>query len=75
MVQHLLEQGWRVRALTRKPESKKAKKLKAMGADVVKANLEDKASLEAAFENMRRYLKPGGVKPDVPWWRLWDPQW
>jgi outer membrane protein assembly factor BamD len=21
------------------------------------------------------YLKPGGVKPDVPWWRLWDPQW
>jgi outer membrane protein assembly factor BamD len=21
------------------------------------------------------YLKPGGRKPDVPWWRLWDPDW
>ncbi len=22
-----------------------------------------------------RYLKPGGVRKDVPWWRLWDPDW
>jgi outer membrane protein assembly factor BamD len=21
------------------------------------------------------YFKPGGRKPDVPWWRLWDPDW
>ena len=21
------------------------------------------------------YLKPGGVKKKVPWWRLWDPDW
>jgi outer membrane protein assembly factor BamD len=21
------------------------------------------------------YLKRGGVKKDVPWWRLWDPDW
>ena len=21
------------------------------------------------------YLKAGGVKKDVPWWRLWDPDW
>jgi outer membrane protein assembly factor BamD len=21
------------------------------------------------------YLKPGGGRPDVPWWRLWDPDW
>ena len=21
------------------------------------------------------YLKPGGVKRNVPWWRLWDPDW
>lgn len=21
------------------------------------------------------YLKPGGLRPDVPWWRLWDPEW
>lgn len=51
VVRHLLQQGWRVRALTRKPESKKAAQLKASGAEVVKADLEDKASLEAAFED------------------------
>ena len=22
-----------------------------------------------------RYLKPGGDRKDVPWWRLWDPNW
>jgi outer membrane protein assembly factor BamD len=22
-----------------------------------------------------RYLKPGGLRKDVPWWRLWDPDW
>jgi len=22
-----------------------------------------------------RYLKPGGARKDVPWWRLWDPEW
>ena len=21
------------------------------------------------------YLKPGGVKKKIPWWRLWDPDW
>jgi len=21
------------------------------------------------------YLKPGGHKKDIPWWRLWDPDW
>ena len=51
VVRHLLEKGWKVRALTRKPESKKAAALKALGAEVVRADLEDKASLEAAFEH------------------------
>ena len=22
-----------------------------------------------------RYLRPGGLRKDVPWWRLWDPDW
>lgn len=22
-----------------------------------------------------KYLKPGGAKRDVPWWKLWDPDW
>jgi uncharacterized protein YbjT (DUF2867 family) len=51
VVRHLLKDGWRVRALTRTPESKKADALKALGAEVVKANLEDPASLESAFAN------------------------
>jgi uncharacterized protein YbjT (DUF2867 family) len=51
VVRHLLEKGWKVRALTRTPESKKAAALKELGVDIVKADLEDKASLEAAFEN------------------------
>src|SRR5215217_9022612 len=51
VVRHLLNHGWQVRGLTRNPESKKAAALKALGVEVVKADLEDKASLEAAFEN------------------------
>lgn len=51
VVRHLLDAGWRVRAITRKPKSKKAKTLKELGADIAKADLEDQASLESAFEN------------------------
>jgi uncharacterized protein YbjT (DUF2867 family) len=40
-----------VRALTRKPESKKAQELRTLGAEVQKADLENQASLEAAFDN------------------------
>ena len=51
VVQYLLRQGWQVRGMTRKPESKKAAALKTLGAEVVQADLEDTASLETAFEN------------------------
>lgn len=51
VVKHLVNDGWRVRALTRKPQSKKAAAIKSLGADVIRADLEDKASLESAFEN------------------------
>ncbi|HSL31162.1 MAG TPA: NmrA/HSCARG family protein, partial [Anaerolineales bacterium] len=51
VARHLLQQGWRVRGLTRKPEGKKAAELKALGVEVVRADLEDKGSLEAAFAN------------------------
>jgi uncharacterized protein YbjT (DUF2867 family) len=51
VVRHLLKEGWQVRALTRSPESKKAAPLKALGAEMVRADLEERASLEAAFEN------------------------
>ena len=51
VVRHLLNQGWRVRALTRKPKSKKAAALRRLGAEVTTANLNDQATLEAAFKN------------------------
>jgi uncharacterized protein YbjT (DUF2867 family) len=47
---HLLKEGWRVRALTRNPESKKAQALAALGAEVVQVDLNDVASLRPAFE-------------------------
>ncbi len=35
------------------------------GADrVMRANFPDS-----------KYLRPGGFKRDVPWWKLWDPEW
>jgi uncharacterized protein YbjT (DUF2867 family) len=51
VAKNLTQQGWRVRGITRKPESTKAAALKTLGVEVVKADLEDLASLEAAFEN------------------------
>src|SRR5919107_2439820 len=41
--------GFAVRALTRKTDSDKARKLAAAGAEVVAADLDDQASLERAF--------------------------
>ncbi len=41
--------GFRARALTRKPDSEKAEALAARGAEVVAADLDDVASLKAAF--------------------------
>ena len=43
------ESGFRVRALTRDPNSEKAQALAALGVEVVRADLDDEASLEAAF--------------------------
>ncbi len=42
--------GYRVRALTRKPVSDKAKELEKMGAEVVKTDIDDVESLKKAFE-------------------------
>src|SRR5512140_3741609 len=41
--------GFAVRALTRHPDSEKARALAARGADVAPADLDDEASLAAAF--------------------------
>jgi uncharacterized protein YbjT (DUF2867 family) len=47
----LLRDGWQVRGITGKPESKKAAALRELGAEVMKADLGDRTSLEAVFEN------------------------
>lgn len=49
VTRHLLSDGWQVRALTRDPASAKAKALAALGAEVVRADLGDRASLDKAF--------------------------
>lgn len=46
----LLDAGWRVRAMTRKPDSDPARELAARGAEVVEADLDDEASLRRALE-------------------------
>ena len=40
------------------------------------AELRDGAAriMQANFPGSR-YLKAGDVRPDVPWWRIWDPDW
>ena len=42
--------GYRVRGVTRNPDSEKAKALKASGIEVVKANLDDATSVETAVQ-------------------------
>ncbi|KAH7152641.1 hypothetical protein EDB81DRAFT_867995 [Dactylonectria macrodidyma] len=46
----LKDTQWNVRGITRNPNSEKAKELSAKGVEVVKADLNDFATLEAAFE-------------------------
>ena len=52
-VRALLERGYSVRALTRHPESERAKKLAAAGVEVVKGDLGDPASLRAAVKGVQ----------------------
>ncbi len=52
-VRALLERGYSVRALTRHPESERAKKLAAAGVEVVKGDLGDPASLRAAVDGVQ----------------------
>lgn len=50
----LLRRDWQVRAVTRNPQSEKAQALAALGAELVKADMDDRGSLEAAFDGMTR---------------------
>ena len=46
----LLDAGWAVRALTRKPAGDRARALAGLGAEVVPADMDDPASLRRAFD-------------------------
>ena len=50
VVRHLVRDGWRVKGVTRKPESKKAVAVQALGAELVQADLDDITTLESAFQ-------------------------
>ena len=50
VARHLLAGGHRVRALTRDPSKPPARALADAGAEVVRADLEDPGSLDAALE-------------------------
>ncbi|MBI3080359.1 MAG: NmrA/HSCARG family protein [candidate division NC10 bacterium] len=52
VARHLLSRGHKVRALTRKPESKASKELSRLGAAVVQGDLDDRGSLEHALEGV-----------------------
>lgn len=48
----LLSHGFSVRAMTRKPDSEQAKGLAKRGATIIKGDLDDSASLEAALKDV-----------------------
>lgn len=50
---HLLDRGtFAVRAMTRNPESARAEELRERGADVVRGDLDDRASIRAALKGV-----------------------
>lgn len=51
VARHLLADGWRVRALTRKPSSEPARRLAALGAEIVAVDMMNPDSLAPAFQD------------------------
>jgi uncharacterized protein YbjT (DUF2867 family) len=52
VTRRLLDTGWSVRALTRRPGGRRARALADIGATVVRADMEDPASLRHAFDGV-----------------------
>lgn len=48
VIRHMLPKGWKLRALTRRPDASAARELVRQGVEVVAGNLEDPPSLERA---------------------------
>lgn len=52
VARHLLQDGWQVRLLVRDPNKDAAKALASKGAELVKGDLYDRASVDAALKNV-----------------------
>jgi len=50
----LMARNWHVRAVTRIPDGEKASALAKLGAEVVRADMDERDSVEAAFEGIRK---------------------
>lgn len=50
----LLKRGWHVRAVTRNPDSDKAFVLADLGAEIFQADMDDRDSIQAAFEGCKK---------------------
>jgi len=65
VARHLLQAGFKVRALTRTPDSDRAKQLQRQGAEIAIGNLDDRDSLARAVEgvggvfSVQNYWEPG----------------
>jgi uncharacterized protein YbjT (DUF2867 family) len=46
----LLEDGWKIRALTRDPNKPAAQELKSLGVEILPGDMDNRAELDAAFE-------------------------
>lgn len=71
VTRHLLSDGWRVRGLTRRPDSKRARALAESGANVVRAEMADVATLRTAFRDaygvfsVQNPMTGGGVETEI----------
>lgn len=64
VARHLLAGGWRVRALTRRPDAAPARELAALGAEVVRADMTDKDELAHAFRDAYGVYSVQNFMPD-----------
>lgn len=70
VAREMLRRGWHVRAVTRSPQGDKARLLAGQGAEIVQADMDDRASLEIAVDGMERVFSvqnwmTGGVDGEI----------
>lgn len=68
---HVLDAGWQVRALVRDPDTAAARALQRAGTQLVRGDLDDRASLRAAMAgvhgvfSVQTFMGPGGIEAEV----------